>query len=218
MSLDVQTYKGIHISTIAHLLSALPETLSLQNLGTGSIFTSDVTGDGTAGDVLPGTNVGSYMRGVKPGDINKVIANYNTKYAGTLSPQGAVVVNAGVLTAQQMALLGGTLESVAPAPAGATVGNDILRVFDLAASYPIKLGESMTIEPSARAFNILNVANFDGPGGAGSSNVGGVLSGSPGTANNNTYETNGQYRVGLGSGVFSFGAPRQIEFGIKLSF
>ena len=217
VSLVAQTYRALKISTVAHLNSSLPTTLTLVGpSGTSAgIFTSDVTGDGTIGDVLPGTNVGSYNRGVKPGDLNKVIANYNSKYAGTLTPAGAAVVKAGLLTSAQMAALGGTLESVTPAPAG-TVGNDILRVFDVAASYPFKLGEGgLQIEPSVHAFNILNAANFDGPAGL----IQGVLQATPGvSANNNTYANRDGQRVGLGTGVFSFGAPRQFEFGLKMTF
>jgi hypothetical protein len=216
ISLVAQTYKALKISTIAHINSSLPTTLSLVGpSGTAAgIFTSDVTGDGTIGDVLPGTNVGSYNRGVKPGDLNKVIANYNSKYAGTLTPAGEAVVKAGLLTATQLAALGGTLESVTPAPAN-LAGNDILRVFDVAASYPFKLGESLTIEPSVHAFNILNAANFDGPAGL----ISGVLQGTGGvSANNNTYANRDGQRVGLGTGVFSFGAPRQFEFGLKMTF
>jgi hypothetical protein len=216
LSIVAQTYKALKISTITHINSSLPTTLSLVGpSGTAAgIFTSDVTGDGTTGDVLPGSNVGSYNRGIKPGDLTKVIANYNTKYAGTLSPAGVAVVNAGLLTATQLQQLGGTLESV-PQTSGKIAGNDILRVFDVAASYPFKLGESLTIEPSAHAFNILNAANFDGPAGL----VSGVLQGTGGvSANANNYDNRDGQRVGLGTGVFSFGAPRQFEFGLKMTF
>ena len=91
-------------------------------------------------------------------------------------------------------------------------------------SYSFRVGEDLTIQPAVHAFNILNAANFDGPGGLGSSRQAGVLAGalnptpSAPTANTTTAANQGVYRVGLGTGVYAFGAPRQLEFGLKATF
>jgi hypothetical protein len=45
-----------------------------------------------------------------------------------------------------------------------------------------------------------------------------VLNGLPGSANGTPGEQPNANRVGLGSGVFGLGAPRVIEFSLKLSF
>ena len=105
----------------------------------------------------------------------------------------------------------------------ADVGNDILRIWDLGASYNFKVGERLNIAPSVHAFNVLNAANFDGPGGLGLSRQAGILASSlnpsaVGTANNTTRASQEPYRIGLGTGVYSFGAPRQLEFGLKATF
>jgi len=64
------------------------------------------------------------------------------------------------------------------------------------------------------AFNVLNFANFDGPG----NRLLGVLNGTVGTLNGTTKTERATDRIGLGSGVFSLGAPRQIQFGLKVIF
>jgi hypothetical protein len=222
IGLDAEILKGLRVDTIAHLYSSLPLTLSLPTQGAGDTFISDVDGDGTAGDVLPGTNIGSYMRSLGPHSINNAINNYNTKYAGTLTPTGATVVNSGVLTAMQMSELGGVMQMVNPAPSDQEP-NDIMRIFDLGLSYDFKVGERLTIAPSIHAFNILNAANFDAPGTLGATRESGTLTNqtfnpATGTANNTTPASQEPYRIGLGTGVYAFGAPRQVEFGLKLNF
>ena len=162
------------------------------------------------------------MRGLGPKNINSFINSYNTKYSGQLTPAGQQVVNAGVLTAAQMQALGAVAPSVAQAPAN-QVGNDILRIWDLGAAYDWKLGEGLTIQPGARAFNVLNMANFDAPGTLGSTRLSGVLKGQPGSANNTVgtlgaANSQGAYRIGTGTGVYAFGAPRQMEFALKFIF
>jgi len=217
IGLDTSVWKGIQFDTIAHLYSSLPLTLSAPSQGAGDIFINDFDGDGTVGDVLPGTNVGSFMRKLGPGSINNAINSYNQKYVGQLTPAGAAVVNAGVLTSAQMLAIGASPQPIALAPSN-QVGNDILRIWDVGLSYPFKLGESLTIQPSFHAFNVLNAANFDAPGALGSTRIKGILDGSSGSANNTTPIEQEPFRIGLGTGVYAFGAPRQLEFGLKLTF
>jgi hypothetical protein len=217
LGLSTQLIKGFTFDTIAHLYSSLPLTLSVPGVGAGSIFSSDFDGDGTIADVLPGTNVGAFMRTTGPKSINNLINNFNNNYAGKLTPAGAAVVNSGALTNADMIALGAVPQAITPAPAN-QVGNDILRIWDVGVGYSYKLGESLTLQPGVHAFNILNAANFDGPGTIGSTRETGVLTGSPGSANNTTYLTQEPYRVGLGTGVYGFGAPRQLEFSMKLVF
>lgn len=71
-----------------------------------------------------------------------------------------------------------------------------------------------TFEPLMNVFSIFNVVKF-----ANSPNtlISGILTGNPRTANGATYEPQDN-RAGLGSGVFQVGAPRQMEFGLRLTF
>ena len=217
LGLTTQLFKGFTFDTIAHLYSSLPLTLTTPAQGAGDIFISDFNGDGTVGDVVPGSNVGAFMRSVGPHSINNLITNYNTNFAGKLTPAGAAVVGSGALTTAQMTALGAVGQTIPLAPAN-QLGNDILRIWDIGAGYAFKVGESLTLQPGVHAFNVLNAANFDGPGTVGSVRESGALTGAGGSANNTTTLTQEPYRIGTGTGVFGFGAPRQLEFSMKVTF
>jgi hypothetical protein len=64
------------------------------------------------------------------------------------------------------------------------------------------------------AFNVLNFANFDGPG----NRLSGALNGTAGAVNGTTAVNRAANRIGPDSGAFSLGAPRQLQFGVKLTF
>lgn len=205
---------GPQLSFVGHFNSPLPQDLRLWDQGrSGEIFHTDVTGDGTTGDIVPGTNIGSFMRSVKPGNINDVITTYNNTYAGRLTPAGQTLVNEGLFTQAQLVELGGVMDTIPVAPA-AQVGNGWLRTFDTKLAVPIKIKERFTIEPSMQVFNVFNFANF-------ATNpytlISGILSGGAGTANGTVYKQQGN-RAGLGSGVFQVAAPRQIEWSLRLTF
>jgi len=215
---------ALRVSLVVHADSALPVTLYLPSAGpTGSIFQVDLTGDGTGagsgrfnqGDVLPGTNIGSFGRSVNAGNINNVITSYNNSYAGKLTPAGQTLVNAGLFTAGQLAALGAVTPTVALAPNG-QVNPGGLFTADLRFAWelkPWKGHESFVVEPNIAIFNLTNSANYDGP----AQPLSGVLSGSAGSANGTTYadRTN---RITLGSGVYALGAPRVFEWGIRITF
>jgi len=91
----------------------------------------------------------------------------------------------------------------------------------LKASWPFKLKDRVTVEPSASIFNVFNLSNAFLPGnlpGASlipgqngllaSSVVGGVTPGS----------NLAPFRASFQSGTYALGAPRQIEFGLRISF
>ncbi|HLJ87185.1 MAG TPA: carboxypeptidase regulatory-like domain-containing protein [Candidatus Angelobacter sp.] len=215
---------SVRFGAVSHFYSPLPVTLLLPT-SAGGIFSSDVTGDGSGdgsgvypqGDVLPGTNIGAFGRGVSASGINNVITNYNNVKGNTPTPAGQVLLNNNVLTLSQLQKLGGVQQPLALAPNGQT-GLDWLRALDLKLSWPKQLKEGLTIEPSVSAYNVLNFANFDAPGAT----LSGILSGTPGSVNGTTQadRNNGlaPTRTSVGSGVFGIGSPRVIEFGLKLDF
>jgi hypothetical protein len=61
---------------------------------------------------------------------------------------------------------------------------------------------------------MFNFANFDLPGAS----LNGLLTGAAGEINGTTYVGHNVDRVGVGTGVDALGAPRQIEFGLRLTF
>jgi hypothetical protein len=215
----------LRFSTIAHVYSPLPLNLVLPGGGAGGIFISDVTGDGSgdgsgvypAGDLLPGTRLGAFGRDISASNLNSVIAAYNNSLAGTATPAGQALISNGLMTLAQLQALGGVLPALNLAPAG-QVSMGWLKTVDFKVSYPRKLGESFTIEPSVSIFNALNFANFDAPGNT----MNGVLALQGDTTTtgsvNSTTKANRTTRVLPGSGVFDLGAPRVLEFGLKLSF
>jgi hypothetical protein len=213
------------ISFVTHWYSALPRTL---NLPAGSIFTSDLTGDGTfagdtrgsQGDILPGTNIGSFGRDVSVAGLTNLINNFNSTIAGqTLTPAGQALVTAGLFTQAQLLALGATPQPIALPPAGQE-GLGQFFTFDVRLGWVLhpnkffhSLPEGITVEPQIQFFNLFNRQNFDSP----SQPLSGILDGSVGSLNGTT-RADRTNLTSIGSGVFALGAPRQMEWGIKVSF
>ena len=226
------------ISFVTHWYSALPRNLLIP---AGSIFTSDLTGDGSfagdtrgsQGDLLPGTNIGSFGRDVNVSGLTSLINSFNTNIAGgTLTPAGQALVTAGLFTKAQLISLGATPQPIALPPAG-QVGLDSFFTFDVRLGWVIRPGkffralpERVTVEPQVQFFNLFNRQNFDSP----SQPLSGILDGSVGSLNGTTRfdqpgcpadvtKCTGRTNLtSIGSGVFALGAPRQMEWGIKVSF
>jgi hypothetical protein len=227
------------LSFTTHWYSSLPRTLLLPG---GSIFTADLNGDGTGagnttganGDLLPGTNIGSFSRDFSVGGMTALINNFNNNIAGkTLTPAGQALVGAGLFTQNQLIALGATPQPIAAPPPG-QVGMDQFFTFDLGLGWNLRpskvlhfIPEGVSIQPQFTFYNLFNRQNFDSP----SQPLSGILDGSVGSLNGTTrYNQAGcsasnqalctgrTNLTSLGSGVFALGAPRQIEWGIKVSF
>ena len=213
-------HHGPRFSVIGNFASAAPTTLLLfENSGTttpGAIFRSDLTGDGTVQDIFPANNSaaagepGQFMRSVTPSGLINAVNNWNSTQAGTLTPAGLAVVNAGLFTTAQMQTLGGVKQQITPPPPD-QVGNGIFREVSMVLAWPIKLTERFSLEPSFSAFNVFNLANFGRENGFLSGSQGNV----DGTGAGLPRES---LRTGTGSGIFSLGAARQCEWGIRLNF
>ena len=89
-----------------------------------------------------------------------------------------------------------------------------LRAFDLRLSWSHMIREGLIVQPSVAFHNLFNFANFDLPGAA----LNGLLTGAAGQINGTTRAAHDVDRVGVGTGVYGLGAPRQIEFGLRLTF
>lgn len=222
---------GLQISVISHFWSPLSTSLVVPNtnLGPGEIFRTDFTGDGTVQDPVPGTHVGSFGRGIEASNINRALTSYNGAFALHLTPAGQVLLQNGLFTAGQLGvgdslcysnpsnLPRNSLCAIAPpvplAPPG-QVNLSGLRALDLKLAWSCRIQERITIQPSAGFYNFFNFANFDLPGMA----LNGLLTGVAGQINGTTSVAHNIDRVGVGTGVYSLGAPRQIEFGLRLTF
>ena len=217
---------SLHLSLISHFYSALPSNLLLPTTGqAGGIFVTDVNGDGSGdgsvvypnGDPLPGTNLGSFGRTVTGSNINNTIGLYNSSLStAPLTPAGAALVTAQIFNTSQLIQLKGAKQLVNPAPMGQQ-GLAWLRSTDMALGWDYKFRERFVITPNVAFYNIFNFANFDAANNPLSPVLNTFGNTAPGSLNSTTYHQRTN-RTGLGSGVFSLGAPRTLEFGVKVSF
>jgi hypothetical protein len=207
--------RSFRVGVISHFYSPLSTTLFVPNtgVGLGEIFRTDFTGDGTVQDPLPGTTFGTFDRGIDAGNINNAINRYNGTVAGQPTPAGQVLIKNRVFSLAQLQALGAVAPQVPLAPKG-QVNLAWLRAFDVKVAWSGVFKEKVTIEPSVGIYNLFNFANFDLPGNI----LTGQLFGSAGSVNGTAYSDHNLTRVGVGSGVFALGSPRQVEFGLRVSF
>jgi hypothetical protein len=228
---DAELPWGLGVGVMAHFWSPLSSGLIVPNtnIGPGEIFRTDFTGDGTVQDPLPGTRVGSYDRDINGSDINRTLAAYNNSAALQLTPAGQLLVQNGLFTAAQLGVgdascydnpqnlpvksLCAITPPVSLAPQG-QVNLAWLRALDLRVNWRYRVTERLSIEPSAGFYNLFNFANFDLPGNS----LNGLLTGGAGQVNGTTSAGHNINRVGVGTGVYSLGAPRQMELGLRIIF
>ena len=223
---------NLRLSLVSHFDSPLPLDVRLPTSGSpGGIFQTDITGDGTGdgtfqsngslGDLLPGTKAGSFGRDFGTNGLNQKISAFNTTMVGQLTPAGQALVTNNIMTQAQLAALGGTIgggATVAPVPAGA-VGEAWLRTFDVGLNWGYKIKEKVELRPGLTIFNVFNFSNFDGPAAPFNTTLNGLAGSANGTTSALEHGAAGNaLRLGLGSGVNALGAPRAIEFELKLVF
>jgi len=220
---------GFRIGLISHFLSPLASSIDAPNTGSaGQIFISDFTGSGaygTGGNPIPGTKFGSFDRSVNAAGLTQLINNYNQNVANNPTPAGKVLIANGLMTLAQLQGLGGVAQPVCPPPptsaAGCTnsPGSQVdfgwIRATDLKLAWRHTIAERFTIEPSVGFYNMFNFANFNLP----PNTMNGILFGpGSGSINGTTRADQESFRVGNGTGVYSLGSQRQLEFGLRLTF
>jgi hypothetical protein len=123
-----------------------------------------------------------------------------------------------------MIALGAYAPLIQPLP-GRFAEAPYLKTMDLRLGRPFQVGERVKMEPTVAIFNVFNWANFGGAG----NQLSGVLNGAPGSSLNNassagycgnstSFCTSRLDRVLPGSGTYANGAPRQMEFGVRITF
>ena len=211
---------GFQLGIMSHFYSPLAITATVPNtgLGAGEIFRTDFTGSGVTQDPLPGTKVGSFDRGLNASNLNGAISNFNAQVAaGTLTPAGNLLVQNGLMAQADVVALGGVYNGGVPlalAPPD-QVNYPWLKAFDATIAWSHSFFDGrLTIKPGVGFFNLPNFANFDNP----SSMMSGLLTGSTGSINGTNYAGQLVNRVGVGTGVYTLGSPRETEFSLKIVF
>jgi Carboxypeptidase regulatory-like domain/TonB dependent receptor len=206
---------NIRLNAITRVSSPLASSIILPFAsGLGEIYFTDLNGDGTTQDPLPGTNRGSFSRDVDVKRLNELIAAFNGQVGG-FTPAAQALISSGLFTADQLRALGATINAgnpISPAPAD-QVGLDSFSSTDIRISRVINIGERVKIEPMLEVFNVFNVGNYDPPG----NRLTNILSGAAGSINGTT-PRNRSNRYGLGSGSFAPGLPRAFQFGFRVNF
>lgn len=205
---------GFRFGVSSHFYSPLSSGLYAPiSDGLGEVFKSDFTGDGTVQDPLPGTHQGQFDRGIDAAQLAGRIASYNNSVVGSVTPAGQALVSAGLMTAAQLASLGATPQPI-PAPPAGQVDFTWLRSLDLKLAWRYAIKERVTIEPSIGFYNVANFSNFNLP----PNTMSGILTGGAGNVNGTNRADNDAFRVGNGTGVYSVGSPRQLEWGLRVTF
>ena len=231
---------NLKFSMIGHFYSPLPQSLELPELTSGGeIFASDWLGSGLNPDAspepLPGTEIGQFQHHTDITNLRTVITNYNHVYAEQLTPAGdCLVANTApnslfrcpglisgteVMTYSDMEALGWAMPNINSVAPGA-VGIPWLKTLDMRVSWPIKIKDRVTLEPSASAFNVLNFVNLFSSGNLPAASLlpgqNGLLA--PNVVGGVTSGASTPFRTSFQSGTYSLGAPRQFEFGLRISF
>jgi hypothetical protein len=217
---------GPQIGIVGQFRSAIPTNLTLDSTSpTAGIFQSDVTGDGSIGDIAPGTLPGAYMHSVKSSNLQGYINKFNSTQAGQLTPAGNALVSAGLFTQAQLVAANATIQQIAGLPQATALNNPAFRSMDMNLSYPVRLNkirEGLSLEPSVAFYNVFNFSNFHAsPSGIllNTSSTGGTTNLNTNYLTGpNTYAVLNGNRDQRGSGTFDQGAARSAEFALKLNF
>jgi hypothetical protein len=222
---------SFQLGLLSHFASPLPVTLRFQQAAAGAeVLVTDWNGDGSTGDIIPGSSVGSYMRSFNASGLQHFIANYNTTVPTSSTPQtpaGLALTNAGVFTVQELQSMGGVLQPLAATMPG-VAGLGWFKTFDVRLGWEHHLGDRVTIVPSVALYNAFNFANFDMPGytqsGVLNFGIGSVSSATSALQPQNTVGGNSSLpssrtnRTSLQPNMNASGAPRSVQWGLKVSF
>jgi hypothetical protein len=105
----------------------------------------DLDGDGTTGDLLPGTKVNQFNRGLGKEDLRRLVDEFNGKYANTTDAQGRFIPSVTL-------------------PADFEFGDRLLTAA-LRLSWTRSLNRRVHLTLIGEVFNLCNTANFSGRSG-----------------------------------------------------
>ena len=129
--------KGFQLGLVLTYVSKPPFSAFLGGL--------DLNGDGTTGDLLPGTTVNEFNRGLGKADLQRLVAQFNSSYAGKRDAKGAIIPP--IVLPSQFAF------------------GDSFLTQDLRLSRDFHIAGRWRLSLIGEAFNIFNIANLSGRSG-----------------------------------------------------
>jgi hypothetical protein len=127
---------GIQGSLISYYASRGPFNARLSGSNT------DLNGDGTRNDTITGLRLNTLGRGVDKNEFIRIVQEFNTNFAGKLTPAGATIARVTL-------------------PAKFSFGDNFLSQ-DIRLSKAFKFAERYTANFFVEAFNVFNIANLTG--------------------------------------------------------
>jgi hypothetical protein len=106
------------------------------------VLDMDFNGDGTRSDLLPGTTVNQFGRGLDEGDLERLVADYNQQYAGKPMP-GVPSITAPTLRLPETYAL-----------------DDNFFTQDVRLTHTVPLAHDVRLLVFGEVFNLLNTANL----------------------------------------------------------
>jgi hypothetical protein len=137
----VQLPKQFELGTFITYVSRPPFPVYLGTAAAGL----DLNGDGTLGDLLPGTKVNQFNRGLGKADLQRLVNVFNQTYAGKRDTQGTPI-------------------PLVTLPAHFEFGDPLLTQ-DFRLSHNLPLGEHIQLALMGEVFNLFNIANLSGRSG-----------------------------------------------------
>ncbi len=128
---------GLQLGVISSMASKPPFTAWVSSI--------DFNGDGTNGDLLPGTQINQFNRGLGRADLQRLVESFNKTLAGTKTSRGQLIPRLTL-------------------PASFDFGDRFFSQ-DVRLSKTFKYGERFRFTVLGEAFNVLNVANLTGYSG-----------------------------------------------------
>ena len=184
---------GWTLSVISTAFSGLPFSAILPDGVDLSGTTAGLTGAGVS--YLPGTRPGSIGRNIRSvSQLNKLIDDYNSKYAGKTDPYGT------------------PLRALAHLPNGIQMGGDSVISQDLRITKGFRFSESMKLEVIGEVFNLFNVANLTGVTDIAIPAAEDVGT-NPSLNDITTFKSTARV-----NNVFGTGGTRAAQFGLKFTF
>lgn len=129
--------KGFQLGFFISYISKPPFSVVLGNI--------DLSGDGTPDDLLPGTKVNQFNRGLGKDDLRRLVDEFNATYAGKQDPHGSVIPSITL-------------------PPKFEFGDAFLTQ-DIRLSRDFPLHERWRVTLIAEAFNLFNIGNLSGRSG-----------------------------------------------------